>query len=67
MEFYNQLKMNGAVNCSCGGTIISNSGKVCMENYHYLRCWKCNTKVDLNCAYSQRRENEVIIFNRGNK
>lgn len=32
MNFEKQLMMNGVVECSCGGTIISNTGKIMIEN-----------------------------------
>lgn len=56
-----KLSIKGEVLCSCGGPVITNSGKVVM-NYEErkLYCWWCNRPYDLKYAYSMRKENEIV-------
>lgn len=56
-----QLRINGSVICSCGGVVISNTGKV-MLNYKEKKiyCWRCNKEYDWDYPYSVRKENETV-------
>ena len=60
-SFMKQMTMYGIVNCSCGGNLISNSGKViCNFEKGILYCWKCRKKYNMNKCYKLRRENKAI-------
>jgi len=55
------LFMHGLVICSCGGTVISNTGKV-MYNHkeNKVYCWICNKEYNSDYAYSMRKENTTV-------
>lgn len=59
------MSIQGVVLCSCGGQIISNTGKVLM-NYgrRKLHCWDCDKVYDMDYAYSMRKENETVTLER---
>ena len=63
--FENKLLIHGIVECSCGGILISNSGKILMSGnqFLYLKCNKCKNEYDIDKVYSQRIENKTIIYN----
>lgn len=60
-SFEAKLRMNGSVVCSCGGNVISNTGKI-MYNHkeNKVYCWLCNKEYDCDYAYSMRKENETV-------
>jgi len=66
----NKLLIEGSVLCdSCGGDIITNSGKV-MMGYKYmwkrtirvLICWHCSKKFNMEKCYDIRKEGESVVY-----
>jgi len=56
-----KLFIQGSVICSCGGVVISNTGKV-MYNHkeNKVYCWICNKEYNSDYAYSMRKENTTV-------
>ncbi len=58
-----KLLINGIVLCSCGGCLISNSGKVkCDILNNKIYCWRCKKEYNFEKVYMQRKENQEIIY-----
>lgn len=61
-NFEKQLKMNGVVECLCGGQIISNTGKVIINQDMRLKCWQCGKSYACNEVYYERKEGQRVVF-----
>lgn len=63
-DFSDKLQMNGSVICRCGGTLISNTGKI-QGNFstNKILCWSCCKAYDLDSVYAQRIRDMKIIYN----
>lgn len=68
LEFWDlgkKMTIPGIVRCSCGGNIISNTGKVSIvfdenDSFKYIACWSCGKYYNANEAFYQRRENKIV-------
>ena len=63
-NFSEKLRINGVVECKCGGVIISNTGKVLMSltYVHEIKCWRCGKSYNADEVYCERKENKRIVF-----
>ena len=59
-----KMFIHGVVLCSCGGQIISNTGKSMpkMETQE-LACWSCGKLYDMHKAYEKREEGKTVTLN----
>jgi len=54
---------SGIVLCPCGGTIISNSGKIIGSiKRNTISCWNCGKEYNATKVYKQRIHEQTVTF-----
>jgi Zn finger protein HypA/HybF involved in hydrogenase expression len=62
-NFESKLYINGAVDCSCGGQILSNTGKIIYDSRNMkISCRRCKKLYDSNEIYYERKEGQRVVF-----